>query len=201
MTDVRKLPGRETELKALELLQSYIDNIPPLASQAWPDSRPHSLAFDLSLKYKQLDSCRKYLAIIGTRIVDLVPSATRDLALAPRTGQIVQQERILEQATGLTSDRARTIKSNMVDSLVARLRLGEPRPHSQLSWASLLAEIDTREVLTQESEHETALPFLRPPVTSAEITWAESQLGVTLPQDYKVLAQYMPGCFALNCGS
>ncbi|KAF8599581.1 hypothetical protein BDV93DRAFT_511560 [Ceratobasidium sp. AG-I] len=184
LTNIRKLPGRETELKALELLRSYIDNIPPSASQAWPDSRPHSLAFDLSLKYKQLDLCRKFLGIIGTRIVDLVPSAARDLALAPRTGQIVR-EKVLEQATGLTSDRARIVTSNLVASLNTRLRSGEPRPHSQLSWASLLSEIDTREALTQDSEHEAVLPFLRPPATPARIALAETQLGITLPQDYK----------------
>jgi hypothetical protein len=186
VTGARILPSRQIELKALDLLCSHIDCILPPCSPERYDSRPYALALDLALKYNKADSVQKILHIVGSRIVGQFPHATRELALAPRTGQIVCRDPSIQRATGLTIERARVISSELADALRIRLYSGEPRPHLQLSWASLLAEIQVREAATKEEGHDTHLPFLLPPATPDEIKLAESELGISLPHDYKV---------------
>ncbi|KAG8737777.1 hypothetical protein FRC10_007804 [Ceratobasidium sp. 414] len=184
-TGVAKLPTRGTENTCLWFLCYYIDDISPPSAPERVGSRPLALGLDLALKYDDHAHVRKIFERFGSRIANMVPDACRELALAPRTGRIVCKMTAIREATGLTVSRAQAIASELVDSLRIRLYSGEPRPHSDLSWRRLLAEIEKREIELQEEEHEAVLPFLRPPATREQIEQAETQLGISLPQDYK----------------
>lgn len=185
-TGMRGLPPQNVELEALKHFQACIRQITPLAMEEWPDSRLTALMLDLALKYDSSKLAYELLEIIGTQMADLAASAARDAALAPRIGQIVGATSILREATGLTKNQAQQIAFELAQSIALRLRSGEPQPYATLSWANLVAWMRMEEAATQDDEHDAVLPFIRPPARPEQIILAETQLGIVLPQDYKV---------------
>lgn len=192
------LPGREAEIKALKLIQAYTAQTSPSAAEEPSHSRLYAMGLELALKYDNWDLAQKMLNAIGARIANLALSAARDVAQAPRIGTIVAKTSILEQITGLTRGRAQGISDDIVKSLDLRLESGEPRPYVDLSWASLLAEIEAKEAVLRDDEHEAVLPFLRPPANNEQIALAEAQLGIELPQDYKDFLAVSDGLGSYN---
>ncbi|QRW04338.1 SMI1/KNR4 family containing protein [Ceratobasidium sp. AG-Ba] len=198
VTGARKLPPRSDEIACKIVLGSMANDAPPLSGPQCIGSKSLALALDLALKYRDWDTIPKIFKIFAFRIANLVSDATRELALAPRTGQIVCNMTTIRDATGLTLRKAEEITDELVGSLKNRFRYGEPRPHSKLSWEQLIAEIEKRESLIQEEEHEVALPFHRPPATPKQIEETEAYLRVRLPQDYKDFLAVSDGLGSFN---
>ncbi|CAE6363190.1 unnamed protein product [Rhizoctonia solani] len=186
-THILHLPPPNTELDALERLKAYIgqglSSIPDVR-----EYRPCILGLELSLKYGGPQLANEFLNTIVAQITSAGPLANpliRDLALTPRIGYIVRKNSVLEHATGFVRSSAQAIAFETARALDSRFRWGEARPYASLSWATLLSEIEALESKARGEEHEPDLPFFHPPASSEQITQAEKNLGVTLPQDYK----------------
>ncbi|KAG8678055.1 hypothetical protein FRC09_020152, partial [Ceratobasidium sp. 395] len=197
-TGVRRLPTQETERDCLRNICNHIDEISPPFAPERVGSRPLGIAIDLALKYNDHINTLNIFKRFASRIANLVPDAARELALAQRTGKIVRGTTSLREATGLSTEKAKEITAKLTTALQSRLYHGEPRPHSLLSWETLLAEIEKWEARLQEDEHEDELPFLRPPAAPEQIELAEQQLGISLPQDYKDFLAVSDGLGSFN---
>ncbi|KAH7341360.1 hypothetical protein B0J17DRAFT_625886 [Rhizoctonia solani] len=171
-THLLYLPHRETELDALECLESYIGQELPssLTREGW---RPCILGLELSLKYGEPKLVHDFLSTIAAQIASGSSRARThflDLALIPRIGYIMQSTRNCPRNNA---------------SIGSRFHWGEARPYAGLSWIHLLSEIERLESMMWDEEKEVDSPFFRPPASPEQIVQVEQELEVALPRDYK----------------
>lgn len=96
------------------------------------------------------------------------------------------KEGIVARRTGLTPDLASSFATSITSALTSRITQGEERPFKDMSWTSLLENIQKKERETQmHAEATPILPFFRPPAKDEDIEGAEKRLGVHLPSDFK----------------
>lgn len=178
------MPPPANELEALDMLETYLQRPPPDRELGMPDhTRLLSLAVELCIKHKRMDSAKKYLDFLAGRVADGVFEASMHIGRIPNVGRLLV-DGIVGKRTKLTLPAADAMANDVVNALKKRISSGEERPYRDYSWADLLNSLDQVEQDVDGAETGAeVLPFLNPPATEQEIFEAEKRLGVKLPKE------------------